>query len=130
MLHLHIELCWNWFGKLKELDMPHTSQTFSDLYHRKINACCTVHHNRNDILPNSSLKHLQLERGDTVSRVQGNLMTARKKAKQRVYVPSNLLLPPAEGNFKEGGKAVKPLIIEDYTSHISYVDFSYRMVNS
>jgi hypothetical protein len=36
----------------------------------------------------------------------------------------------AEGNFKEGGKAVKPVIIEEYTTCVGYVDLSDRMANS
>jgi hypothetical protein len=40
------------------------------------------------------------------------------KNKQEVYVLSNMHIPPAEGNLKEGGKAVKSLIIEDYTTHM------------
>jgi hypothetical protein len=31
-------------------------------------------------------------------------------------------IPPAEDNFKEGGKSVKPLLIEGYTTHEGYVD--------
>jgi hypothetical protein len=38
-------------------------------------------------------------------------------------------VPPAEGNFKEGGKAMKPLIIEDCTTHMCYTDLSDRMAN-
>jgi hypothetical protein len=37
---------------------------------------------------------------------------------------------PAEGNFKEDGKAVKLLIIEDYSTHMGYVDLSDKMTNS
>jgi hypothetical protein len=39
-------------------------------------------------------------------------------------------IPPAEGNFKESGKAVKPLIIEEYTTHVAYVDLSDGMADS
>jgi hypothetical protein len=39
-------------------------------------------------------------------------------------------IPPVEGNFKEGGKAVKPLSIEDYTAHMGYVDLNDRMAKS
>jgi hypothetical protein len=38
-------------------------------------------------------------------------------------------IPPVEGNFKEGGKAVKPLVIEDYETLMGYVDFSGKMMN-
>jgi hypothetical protein len=39
-------------------------------------------------------------------------------------------IPPAECNFKEGGTVVKPLIIEDYTTHMGYAALSNRMMNS
>jgi hypothetical protein len=45
----------------------------------------------------------------------------------KCFVLSNMHIPSAEGNFKEGGKAVKSLIIKDYTTHMGYVD---RMANS
>jgi hypothetical protein len=37
---------------------------------------------------------------------------------------------PVEDNFMEGEKAVKPLIIKDYITHMGYVDLSDRMANS
>jgi hypothetical protein len=37
---------------------------------------------------------------------------------------------PVEDNIMEGGKAVKPLIIEDYTTQMDYVDLNDRMANS
>jgi hypothetical protein len=80
--------------------------------------------------PNLNPEHLLLERGDTVSRVWGGLTAVRWKDKQEVYVPSNTHIPPAEDNLKEGGRAVKRLIVEDYTTHIGYVDSSDRMANS
>jgi hypothetical protein len=52
------------------------------------------------------------------------------KDKQEVYVLSNMHILPATSNFKECGKAVKPLIIKDYTIHMSYIDLSDRMANS
>jgi hypothetical protein len=36
-------------------------------------------------------------------------------------------IPPTESNFKEAGKAVKPLIVEDYTTHMGYIDLNDRM---
>jgi hypothetical protein len=33
-------------------------------------------------------------------------------------------------SFKEGGKAVKPLIMEHYTTHVGYADSSDRIGNS
>jgi hypothetical protein len=39
-------------------------------------------------------------------------------------------ISPIERNFKEGGKAVRPLVIEDYTTHMSYTDLCDRMTKS
>jgi hypothetical protein len=39
-------------------------------------------------------------------------------------------IPSVEGNFKESGKAVKLLIIKDYTTHMGYTDLSDSMANS
>jgi hypothetical protein len=39
-------------------------------------------------------------------------------------------IPPVEVNFKEDGKAVKPLITEDYPTHIDYAALSDRITNS
>jgi hypothetical protein len=39
-------------------------------------------------------------------------------------------IPPVEENCKEGWKAVKPMVIEDYTTHMGYDDFSDRTPNS
>jgi hypothetical protein len=98
-----------------------------DLHQRKINAYGTVRCNRKEMPPNFSLKHLRLKRGGTVSRVRGNLRAVCWKDKQEVFVLANMPIPPPEGNFKEGGKAVKPLIVEDYTTHMGYVDLNERM---
>jgi hypothetical protein len=38
------------------------------------------------------------------------------KNKREVYVLSHMHIPSAEGRFKEGGKAVKHLVIEDYNN--------------
>jgi hypothetical protein len=39
-------------------------------------------------------------------------------------------IAPAEGNLREGGEAVKPLIMEECRTCIGYVDLSDRMANS
>jgi hypothetical protein len=70
-----------------------------------------------------------LKRGDSVCRLQGNLRAASWKNKQEMYILSNMHIPPAEGSFGEGGKAVKPLIIKDCTFHMG-LDLSDKMVNS
>jgi hypothetical protein len=65
-----------------------------------------------------------------MSRVWGSLLAACWKDKQEVYVHSNMHIPPVEDNFKEGGEAVKPLIIDDYTTHLAYVAVSDWIANS
>jgi hypothetical protein len=62
--------------------------------------------------------------------VRGNLRAVCWKDKREVYVLSNIQIPPAEDNFKESGKAVKPLIIKDYTTHTGYAGLSNTVVNS
>jgi hypothetical protein len=71
-----------------------------------------------------SSKNLRLKGGDPVSRVWRNLRAVCWKKKREVYVLSNMHIPPAEGNFKEGGKGVKPLIIKDFSTHMGYIDLS------
>jgi hypothetical protein len=47
------------FGHKIFMDDHFTSlELFSGLHHRKINVCSTVHHNREEIPPNFSPKHL------------------------------------------------------------------------
>lgn len=41
-----------------------------------------------------------------------------------MYVHSYMHLTPVDDNLKEGGKAVKPLIIEDYSTHQAYIGLS------
>jgi hypothetical protein len=44
------------------------------------------------------------------------------KGRLEVYVPTNFYTPPAEGNFRgKSGNPVKPLVIEDYNTHMGYV---------
>jgi hypothetical protein len=38
-------------------------------------------------------------------------------------------IPHVEGNSKEGGKAVKPLVTKNYKTHMGYVDLSDKMLN-
>jgi hypothetical protein len=68
---------------------------------------------------------------DSVCRLQGNLTATCWKDKREVYFLSNRHIPPADGSFEEGGKAVMPPVIQDYTVSVcSYVDLSDRMTNS
>jgi hypothetical protein len=103
---------------------------FNDLHSRKINACGTVRHNRKGMPSNFSPKDLKMKKGDIVSRVKGTLRAVCWKDKRDVYVLSNMHLPPVEGNFKAEGRAIKPAIIEEYNTHMGYVDLSDRMANS
>jgi hypothetical protein len=43
---------------------------------------------------------------------------------------SNTDILLVEGNLKEGGKAVKPLVIINYTTHLVYADLYDKMANS
>jgi hypothetical protein len=65
-----------------------------------------------------------------VSRGHGDLKGCVLEGQMRRYVLSNMNIPSAEGNFKESGKAVKLLMIKDYTTHMGYIDLSDRMANS
>jgi hypothetical protein len=113
------------------MDNYFTSPTLlNDLHKRKINACGTVRHNRKGMPSEFSPKHLKMKKGDIVSRVKGTLRAVCWKDKREVYVLSNMHIPPAEGNFKFEGKAVKPSIIEDCNTHMGYVDLNDRMANS
>jgi hypothetical protein len=74
---------------------------------------------------------MKLKRGDIVTRVKGHLSAVRWKDKRDVFVLTNMHAPPAEGHFvDEAGHAVKPRVIEDYNTHMGYVDKSDRMANS
>jgi hypothetical protein len=43
----------------------------------------------------------------------------------------NIHEPPAEFHFcDEGGKTLKPAIVEDYNRHMGYINKSDRMANS
>jgi hypothetical protein len=53
-----------------------------------------------------------------VSRVKGTFRAVCWKDRREVYVLSNMHIPPVEGNFKTEGKAIKPIIIEDYNTHM------------
>jgi hypothetical protein len=73
---------------------------------------------------NFSPKELKMNKGDIVSMVKGTLRAVCWKDRREVYVLSNMHIPPVEGNFKTEGKATKPVITEDYNTHMGYVDLS------
>jgi hypothetical protein len=102
---------------------------FTDLS-RKINACGTIGHNRKGMPLNFNPKELEMKKGVIVSKVTGTLRAVCWKDKWEVYVLSNMHIPPVEDNFKTEGKAVKPVTIEDYNTHVGYVDLSDQMANS
>jgi hypothetical protein len=70
-----------------------------------------------------------VERGDIASRVQGNLRLCVGKTDKKCVL-SNMHIRPAKGNFKEGGKYVKSLVIEDRDVHPGYADLNDRMSSS
>ena len=48
-----------------------------------------------------------------------------------MYGLTNMHGPPVEGNFTdESGQAIRPRVVEDYNTHMGFVDKSDRMVNS
>jgi hypothetical protein len=102
-----------------------------DLFQRKINACGTFRHDRRG-MPNAiGPKSLKMKGGDIATRVGGTVRTVRWKDRWDVYILTNMLFPPAEGNFTdESGQAIKPRVVEDYSVYIGFVDKSDRMVNS
>jgi hypothetical protein len=71
-----------------------------------------------------------MKKGDIVSRVKRTLRAVCWKDKREVYVISNMHIPPVEGNFKTEGKAIQPVITEDYNTHMGYVYLSDQMSNS
>ena len=104
---------------------------FDDLFQRNINSCGTVRNDRQGMPKDISSRAVKTKKGDIITRVRGNLSAVRWKDKHDVYFLTNIYAPPAEGNFcNESGCAVKPRVIEDYNTHMGYVDKSDRMVNS
>jgi len=104
---------------------------FDDLFGRKINCCGTVHNDRRGMPKDISSRAIKAKKGDIIMRVRGNPSIVHWKDKCNVYVLTNMHTPPVEGNFcEESGHAVKPHVIEDYNTHMGYVDKSDRMVNS
>jgi hypothetical protein len=66
-----------------------------------------------------------------VSKVRGNLTAMCWKDKREVYMLSNIHPSPANGNFRDQyGYAIRPHIVEQYNTHMGYVDKSDRMSNS
>jgi hypothetical protein len=76
-------------------------------------------------------KALKLKQDDFNARVRGNLTVMIHKNKLDMHILTNMHRPPAEGNFYDRhGKAQKPIIGEDYSWCMGYVDKWGRMANS
>jgi hypothetical protein len=66
-------------------------------------------------------KTLKLKQGDIHSRVRGVLTALIWKDKQDICIQTNVLHPPAVGNFcDEYRRAHKPAIIEDYLQQMGH----------
>lgn len=117
--------------KLYMDDYFSSPQLFDTLLKRKINSCGTVSYNRREMPHDIRPNYIKLKRGDIITRVRGNLSAIRWKDKRDMYLLTNMHSPPLEGNFvDEFGNAIKPKVIQDYNTHMGYVDKSDRMVNS
>jgi hypothetical protein len=80
--------------------------------------------------PNFSPRVLKLKRGEISVQAKGNL-TVCWKDKREVYMLSNIHPSPAQGQvMDDSGRSIKPKIVEDYNTHMGYVDMSDRMANS
>jgi hypothetical protein len=100
-----------------------------DLYKRKINCYGTVRHSRKLTPPNFGLEDLKMN--NIVFWARGNLRVVYWKERWEVCVLTNIRTPPAEGNSRdECGNTVKPLVIEDYSTDMCYVNKSDRMSTS
>ena len=57
-----------------------------------------------------------------MTRVRGTLRAVRWKDRQDVFILTNMHAPPVEGNFtEESGKAIRR-VVEDYNTHMAFVD--------
>jgi hypothetical protein len=62
---------------------------------------------------------------------RGNLTAVIWKEESDVHILTKMHRPPAEGSFHDKhGKAQKPVIVEDYSHHVGYIDRGDRMANS
>jgi len=103
---------------------------FDDLETCKINSCGTVWANTKDLPPDFGPKNLKLKRGDVRVRTRGGLTALVWKDRQEVYMLTNMDQSPAEGNFCDRNRPVKPHIVKRYNWHMGCVDSSDRMANS
>jgi hypothetical protein len=76
-------------------------------------------------------KKIKLKRGDIHVRSRGDLTAMLWRDKRDIYMLTKIHDAPAEGNFcDDNGKAIKPLIVADYSRHMGFVDKEDRMANS
>jgi hypothetical protein len=82
-------------------------ELLDDLHNRKINCCDTVRLNRKG-MPQEFRKTMKLKRGDTRTKVRGNVAAMIWKDRRHVNVLTNMHHPSREGNFRdEHGNALK-----------------------
>jgi len=78
-----------------------------------------------------SSRAIKAKKGDIIRRVRGNPSIVRWKDKRDICVLTHIHSPQVEGNFcDESGHVVKPRVIEDFNTHMGYVDKWDKMVNS
>ena len=58
------------------------------------------------------------------------MTTLVRKDRREVYVLTDMDPLPAEGNFYDSNRPMKPHIVERYNQHMRYVDISDHMANS
>jgi len=102
---------------------------FDDLDRRKINSCRTVRPNRKDMTRDFGSKQLKMNRGDASLMIRGGFTALVWYDRHEVYMLTNMVPPPAEGNFcDKSNSTVKPQIVERYNWHMVYVDNSDHIV--
>src|SRR5215510_7149277 len=76
-------------------------------------------------------KQLKLTRGDVRLRTKGGLRALVWKDRREVYMLTNIVSPPAEGNFCDQRKRpIRPHIVELYKRRMGHVDNSDHMAKS
>ena len=75
-------------------------------------------------------KQIKLKMGEVKLRTWGGLTALVWKDRREVCMLTNMDPPPAEGNFCDINRPVKPHIVERYNRHMGYVDNSDCMAKS
>jgi len=89
-----------------------------------------VRPNRRDMPRDFGPKQLTLKRGDIRVRTRGGFTALVWKDRREVYMLTNMDPPPAEENFCDSNRPVKPHIVERYNRHMGFVNNSDRMAIS